>query len=286
MFFECRNGTIHLRMFSGENNDFELFNFNFCAMFDKDLAFLSSASSSDLKVLVDYITHDKSGSPRLTEALTSTKEYKIYYPDKLEKMADSISDELQRYGGNTFANIIRGHGVSYKTLLCDACKKMKVSFNKNSSVTTIEMCLLQHVLLKTLEEMSDSDLKNLIGELNIRTTNFTKQAMMAAVQSAIRIGGFTSYKVAVIVANAVARALLGRGLSFAANAALTRWISVFAGPIGWAVTIAWTALDIAGPAYRVTIPSVIQIAYMRIKSNAPKMIGSGDGFVMYDEANE
>lgn len=253
-------------------------------MIDKDLAFLASASSSDLRVLVDYITLDKSGSPRMTEALTTTKEYKMYYPDRLEKMADSIADELQRFGGNTFANIIRGHGVSYRSLLCGACKKMKVSFNKNSSVETIEMCLLQSVLLKTMEDMSDSDLKNLIEELDIRTTSFTKQAMMAAVQSAIRIGGFTSYKIAVIVANAVARALLGRGLSFAANAALTRWIGVFAGPVGWAVTIAWTALDIAGPAYRVTIPSVIQIAYMRVKANAPKQIGSGDSFVMYENA--
>ena len=120
--------------------------------------------------------------------------------------------------------------------------------------------------------MSDEDMRNLLAELNIRTTRFTKQAMMAAVQSAIKLGGFASYKVAVIVANAVARALLGRGLSFAANAALTRWIGVFAGPIGWAVTIAWTALDIAGPAYRVTIPAVIQIAYMRVKANTPLML--------------
>lgn len=255
-------------------------------MIDKDLAFLSSAGSTDLKVLVDYITLNKSGSPRWTEALTSTKEYKIYYPDRLEKMADSIADELQRFGGNTFANIIRGHGVSYKTLLCDACKKMKVNFNKNSTVETIEMCLLQKILINSMEDMSDAELKDLIDELNIHTTSFTKQAMMAAVQSAIKMGGFASYKVAVIVANAVARTLLGRGLSVAANAALTRWLSVFAGPVGWAVTIAWTIIDIAGPAYRVTIPSVIQIAYMRIKANTPKRITSGEDFVMYggDEA--
>ena len=241
-------------------------------MKDIDLDFLSSASTSDLRVLVDYITLDKSGSPRLTESLTMTDEYKKYYPDRLGKMSDNIIDELQRYGGNTFANIIRGHGVSYRTILCDVCRKMKVNFNRNSSVEVIEGCLLQHVLIKTMDEMSDEDMRNLLAELNIRTTRFTKQAMMAAVQSAIKLGGFASYKVAVIVANAVARALLGRGLSFAANAALTRWIGVFAGPIGWAVTIAWTALDIAGPAYRVTIPAVIQIAYMRVKANTPPML--------------
>ena len=94
----------------------------------------------------------------------------------------------------------------------------------------------------------------------------TKQAMVAAIQIAIRKGGFASYRIALIVANAIARALLGRGLSLAANAALVRWLSAFAGPIGWAFTIAWTAVDIAGPAYRVTIPAVIQIAYMRTKA--------------------
>ena len=241
-------------------------------MYDSDLTFLSSASSLDLKVLVDYITLDKSGSPRLTESLTQTPKYKIYYPDHLELMTESIVDELQRYGGNTFANIIRGHGVSYRSILYGVCKKMKVNFNKNSSVEVIEGCLLQHVLVKTMEDMSDEDMRNLVTELNIKTTSFTKQGMMAAVQFAIKKGGFASYKIAVIVANAVARALLGRGLSFAANAALTRWIGVFAGPIGWAVTIAWTALDIAGPAYRVTIPSVIQIAYMRAKANTPPQL--------------
>ncbi len=246
-------------------------------MYDPDLSFLSSASNDDLKVLVDYITLDKSGSPRLTESLTGTDEYKRNYPYHLNRMTGSIINELQEFGGNTFANIIRGHGVAYKTILVDACKKMKVSFNKNSSVEVIENCMLQHILLSTLEEMSDDDMRNLMAELKIKTTGFGKQAMMAAVQSAIRLGGFASYKIAVIVANAVARALLGRGLSFAANAALTRWIGVFAGPIGWAITIAWTALDIAGPAYRVTIPSVIQIAYMRVKANTPpKLIENGN----------
>ena len=241
-------------------------------MYDADLSFLSSASNEDLKVLVDYITLDKSGSPRLTESLTGTDEYKRNYPCHLNRMTGSIINELQAFGGNTFANIFRGHGVAYRTILIDVCKKMKVSFNRNSSVEIIENCLLQHILLKTMEEMSDEDMRNLMSELKIKTTGFGKQAMMAAVQSAIRLGGFASYKIAVIVANAVARALLGRGLSFAANAALTRWIGVFAGPIGWAVTIAWTAIDIAGPAYRVTIPSVIQIAYMRVKANTPPQL--------------
>lgn len=60
-----------------------------------------------------------------------------------------------------------------------------------------------------------------------------------------------------MLANAVAQTLLGRGLSLALNAGLAKYISVFAGPIGWLVTVLWTLVDVAGPAYRVTIPSVI-----------------------------
>ncbi len=72
-----------------------------------------------------------------------------------------------------------------------------------------------------------------------------------------------SYQVAMIVANAVAKALLGRGLTLAANAGLARAIGVFAGPIGIAITVLLTIPAISGPAFRVTLPAVVQIAAMR-----------------------
>lgn len=84
-------------------------------------------------------------------------------------------------------------------------------------------------------------------------------------QGAIKAGGFMSYQIALIVANAVAKAVIGRGLTLAANAGLTRAMSVFAGPIGWAITGLWTAVDLAGPAYRITMPAVIQVAFLRLR---------------------
>lgn len=59
------------------------------------------------------------------------------------------------------------------------------------------------------------------------------------------------------------KTLTGKGLKLAANATLTRSMAILTGPIGWAVTGLWTLVDIAGTAYRVTIPAVIQIAYLR-----------------------
>lgn len=79
------------------------------------------------------------------------------------------------------------------------------------------------------------------------------------------MGGFKSYQLTLIIANAIMKALFGRGLTLVANSTLTRIMAILTGPIGWAITALWTMIDIAGPAYRVTIPAVIQVAYLRKK---------------------
>lgn len=230
---------------------------------DKDLKFLSSCQNDDLKILTDYLTTDKDGRQRWCEELTKSQAYQEYYPDKLPMMWSDIAHELQKFGGNTILNVVRGHGIPYREILIDVCEHMKVNFNKNAAIELIEDSLLRTVAEKAIEEMSVEDMKNLIDSANIKTASYSKEAMVAALQMAIRMGGFAPYKIAVIVANGVCQALLGRGLSLAINAGLTKYMAVFAGPIGWLITVLWTAADIAGPAYRVTIPCCIQIAFMR-----------------------
>lgn len=235
--------------------------------YDSDLEFLHSMESKDLDVLVETLTgKDKTNA---TENLSQQNGYKRHYPNHI-KYVDEIAEELQRFGGNTFITYLfrGGKGVLYKEILCDVCDKMKVNYNKNSSVERIEGELFSKILEKAIDEMDEQTLKELPKNLKINTAKgFSKQAVMIAMQSSIRAGGFASYQIAVIVANAVARAVLGRGLSFAANAGLTRAMSIFAGPIGWVVTGLWTAIDIAGPAYRITIPAVIQVAFLRLRYN-------------------
>jgi len=232
---------------------------------DEDLAFLGKVFSSDLDVVFKLLTEDKDGDKRFTEALTVNDLVKHHHPDH-KHYWHLIAEEIQCFGGNSFANVLRGgKGVLYKEVLTDVCDKMKVNYNKNSSTETIEMNLLMKVLTDSMKDMTPEQLKTIAEELDLHTTNFTSEAVTAALQVAIKMGGFASYKIALIVANAIARAILGKGLMFATNATITRTIGIFAGPIGWAVTGAWTLIDIAGPAHRVTIPVVIQIAFLRAK---------------------
>ena len=51
---------------------------------------------------------------------------------------------------------------------------------------------------------------------------------------------------------------------WAAGFAGSRAFSILTGPIGLALATLWTIYDIAGPAYRVTMPATIMIAYFRM----------------------
>ncbi|MCW9711257.1 DUF3944 domain-containing protein [Avibacterium sp. 21-586] len=229
---------------------------------DPDLEFLANCSSDELDQLVYLLTHDKDGNSRLTEELTSSDDYKRYYPEH-SKYWQNIAAEIQLFGGNTLVNLFRGgRGVPYKEVLCDVCDKMKVNYNKYSSVQQIEENLLMKILKEALEKMTPEEREKLANELGVPAV-LTSQGLTATFLAIFKAGGFKSYQLTVIIVNAVLKTLIGRGLTATANATLTRVASILAGPIGWVITGLWTAVDIAGPAYRITIPAVIEISYLR-----------------------
>jgi uncharacterized protein YaaW (UPF0174 family) len=237
---------------------------------DKDLTFLKDCTSEDLEILVAILTKSKDGDVRLTEELTMNDRYKRHTPDH-HQYWDLIAAELQCYGANSFVTMFRGgEGVLYKEVLTDACDKMKVNYNSDASVEIIEMNLLMKILTDSMEQMTPDQLQEIVKDLDLKATNFSKQAVIAALQAGVRFSGFAAYQVSLIVANAVAKAVVGSGLSFATNTALTRSIAIFAGPIGWVLTGLWTAIDIAGPAFRITLPCVVQVAFLRAKMKYQK----------------
>lgn len=234
--------------------------------YDSDLAFFEHLKSIDLNDLVYCLTHDKDGSVRLTEELTMSDAYKKHTPDH-HKYWELIAAEVQCFGANTFATMFRGgKGVPYKEVLMDVCNKMKVNYSKTSSTEKIENNMLMKILTDALEKMTPAELKELaeaVGIKNVGTMN--AEAFAGVFQAVFRAGGFKSYQLTLIIVNAILKALIGRGLSLAGNAALTRTMAILTGPIGWVITGLWTAVDIASPAYRVTIPAVIQVAALRQK---------------------
>nr|WP_260466917.1 ubiquinol-cytochrome C chaperone family protein [Alcaligenes faecalis] len=179
-----------------------------------------------------------------------------------------MAEEVQRFGANGFVtNIFRGgKGVLYKEVLGDVCEKMKVNFNKDASVHLIEENLLMKILADTLEKMSTQDINELAQNLGLKNREvISAEMLLASFQTIFVAGGFKSYQLTLIIVNAISKALFGRGLALAGNAMLARTASILTGPIGWTITGIWTAIDLAGPAYRITIPAAIHIAVLRKK---------------------
>ena len=228
-----------------------------------NLDFLEKASNEDLLTLCDIVVKDRDGKNRISETLSQTQTYKSNYPNQIKNMLPELVTEFRKFGGNTIVNVFRGNGPGYTEILHDVADRNKVNYNKYDTDETIEQYLLQKLFTDSLSKASEEELKMMMEELGLPVQDFSRQAAVAALLMAFKAGGFQSYILLVSVVNAVVRFILGRGLNLAANAALTRMAAVITGPVGLALTAIWTIFDIAGPAYRVTVPAVIQIAYIR-----------------------
>lgn len=237
---------------------------------DSNLSFLQYCSNEDLKSLCDTLTHDNKGEVRLSEQITDSEAYLRNYPYNMQAMWSEIAAELQRFGGNSIANFFRGGtGASYESILRDVCKKMKVRIPSCSTVEETEVLLLTKYCEETIGTMDITLLRELATEIGVEPKGYNKQFIAAAILVALRKGGgrILAPIIRYITAN-IARILIGRGVYYAVGGVLGRAMAIVTGPVGWALTGAWLAYDIASPAYRVTIPAVIQIACMRMNYNS------------------
>lgn len=242
---------------------------------DDDLApILRACTDEDLIPIRDYILKAS------TNELDIKDSYEAH-PDRPSTYVNDLVYEIRTFGGNTLLNFFRGDGVPYAEVARDVASKVGAKYNKNARVEEIERAILTKILEKAIEDMSPEErvqLEQIFRDAGVDgvdlSAGFPLGLIMA--QVGIRAAGFVAYQVAVIVANAVAKTLLGRGLSFAATATLTRTIGLFAGPIGWIITGVWAAIDITGPAYRVTIPCVCHVAYLRLKNQYSGMKFEGE----------
>ena len=219
---------------------------------------LARASNDELGILHDLIIE------KVSETLTIEGAYEEHYPNH-GKYADLIAKELREFGGNTIANVFRGEGPPYYEIVCDVAKAAKAPFNEGQDITDIEASILATILAKAFEKMSEEEKLVILEEIGKSDTSWVRGGSAMAFLAVFKAGGFESYKLMLIVVNALVKGAIGRGLPLAINAALTRAMGIAIGPIGWALTGLLTLVQIAAPSYKVTIPSVAYIAMLRAK---------------------
>lgn len=227
-------------------------------MEEKDLLFLNECRNEDLQTLADYLVFDpKDQKKRRFETLSKTRDYQLYYPKEMQKLIPVIAKELSYFGSNDIAYALRPvfgkkPGVPYREILEDVCKKLKVNYNEHSSVELVEQYLLQKVLADTVSKMTPEEVKILGEDFGLKG-----QQDIAHIYA---VGSPIYYRAIILLVQALVKRM---GVAAAGMFVGGRLLALLAGPVGLAITGLWALADIAGPAYRVTIPCVILIAYMR-----------------------
>lgn len=234
---------------------------------DRNLKFLNRASNDDLLVLCDIVTREKDGTFRTTETLTNTEYYSRYYPDNIKKMLPELIHEFRLFGGNSVLNFFRGEGPTYSEILRDVAHKCHVSFNYATAKDEyVELLLLDKLIKDALDGASDDELRRMIHELNINMSKFNRHKATLHLEKLWKSGNVAGFILLSSVTSSVLTRLTGLAVGSVAGVTLSRLSAIILGPIGFILTSLYCAIDIAGPAYRVTIPAVIQIAYIRQKN--------------------
>lgn len=210
---------------------------------------LLNADKGDIDLLIDYVTNTGnfgfSMSDSVKAVLQDAKRQDI--PD--EETLRLLVRELQHFGGNTFVNLFRRNGVSYSEIVDDVASHLKIKASTSASVEEKEALIIDCIFTLSWQKMSDAEHSQILRDMGIS----------AAVSMDIPFR-----QRAALVASGLAQTTAGKALPLNAGLGIKQVLGVLAGPIALAIT---TAYDISNSAFRVTLPSVVQIAWIRLKNS-------------------
>lgn len=231
---------------------------------------LEHASREDLELLVKYLNESFTNNVKKVEL-------------NRRQFAVKILNEIREMGGNSICNLIRRKdadgcdGPAYDEVVKDVAGRCNVKFEKKDDVETVEQKLLAHIIDEAYNKAKPEEKRKMEEAL--------KEFEPSEDFGSLLRGGMLLSQVLVGVMGGLAFRTMGfwatlslarnLGIKYATAQVLGRAAGVFLGPIGWAATLLLTLTDLAGPAYRVTIPCVVHIAYLRqcfksISENAEK----------------
>ncbi|NYH22461.1 hypothetical protein [Paraburkholderia bryophila] len=228
------------------------------------LPLLSTADKADLAILVQLL--NRSSDIDLNLYITDGQDVAR---EESPLSAHDVAAEIQRSGGNSFANALRGgKGVKYIEVARDVANRVGVPLPVHSPVDRIEQAIVRKLFLQAYEPLSLGDRQSVLVSAGIDADRLPPGVTpMVAIQAAFSMGNFASYQLTLIVTQAVTRHVLGTHVSASARTPLARALALFSDSIGRILTCILTAWDIAGPAWRVTLPCVVYVAHLRQKTD-------------------
>lgn len=231
------------------------------------LDLLASAKASDLAPLVMYLTDDGKGRLMLSAAvkdlLLESMQRSLYSRETLRLLIG----ELQQFGGHSIANLARRGGVAYREIVADALSFLGGKPESGASVERMELEVLAARLEKAWAVI-DAEQRRSLNAIDVTVNG---EPSLETWRASILQGG----GVAVAVAQWLSYTKLPE---VSEPAAVAKTVGKFAlgRLLGGPVAMAAGASELASAAFRVTVPCVTHIAYLRQiqRSVVPAACGS------------
>jgi uncharacterized protein YaaW (UPF0174 family) len=203
---------------------------------------LSLASSEDLDILADLITDNGKGRLALDSGIKAII-IKRKADGCLQSIADVLDSEIRAFGGNTLMNTYRSSGVDYQELAGDVAKRLGGKFTENADTYALEEVAIANAIGKYAPE-------------DAPTSGSDASALNAAIGKVVQ---HLSQNAGVAIGIASTGGVAGAASAFGARA-----LTFVSGPAAVG-TAGYTLYEATGPAFRITIPAVLQIAKIRRK---------------------
>jgi uncharacterized protein YaaW (UPF0174 family) len=179
-----------------------------------------------------------------------------------------LVQEIEKDGGNSLANLFRGNvGVSYFEILLDCAEKLDIKLDRedrNHSVESLEELIVIQSIEKYLEKASLEDrtqIEQALKELGAEKQSVSNAIMQGVGSAALMI---LIQQAGKQVVTQVIKTIMLRIAAIEAGKRTAQTI-MYAVPLVNVLFAAWTIYDLSGPAFRKTIPTVLNIALLRLQ---------------------
>ena len=230
---------------------------------DKNLKFLYSASEESLRILFDIILRESGGYCNKHESLWALSGFRQNYPYRICRFLPELMKELSLLGGDRVNNFFRGYGPDYSEILRNVTHLCKVGYTKNVSDEQIESSLLETLFKNSLLKVSESGLRALIQGLGHNFYEISSTSKIEILMNMWRSDSVEKRYLLIGLANGITKFFAGRELKEEMGQSLTRIVSLMTIPVMEMSKDLWVLIDRNDSSYRVLVPAVLQIAYIR-----------------------
>lgn len=184
---------------------------------------------------------------------------------------DVLLEEVRRDGANTIASFFQQDLPPYIDIVQDVAKKIGVEEPKNKLNQLEEQIVFSVMELFLKKEGKDAEqfLEQLIKESE--DSGLSSHEDLKKILNDMQSAGVAARSLGamVLLADGLGAKIVSKSVTrlVAANAATAAGVRAasFAIPLLNVALVGWTVWDLAGPAYRKTIPTVLEIALLRME---------------------